>query len=352
MCDLSVIMPIYNVAAFLDEAIEAILTEKTCSMEVILVDDGSTDGCSLKVKKWKAKDPRVVTIHKKNGGAASARNAGIAVAKGRYLYFPDADDVVYAGYIKSMLMRMEEAGADLLMTGYVVSYADGHSYRVKPKPAIYEGQASIREHMGAYLDNMILAVPWNKLYRADLIKENGLSFPETDWDDLYFNLDVLEKADRVLVEPFSGYRYRRMREGSSTQSIYEGKLFEKRKDQFEKIKASYQSWGLYRKKEPLLYGYYAGRLIECIAYAQGEEDGGALLRRILADPDTKRAFRIGRPVSFPLSLCRLFLRISGHTGAAILGRFLFFMIKTHPKIVNSIKTRSVNGGVEEGTVHI
>ena len=89
---LSIITPVYNVEAYLDRCVKSILTQSYRNIEMILIDDGSTDGSSALCDKWAAEDSRVIVIHKANGGVSSARNAGLEVVKGEYLTFVDPDD--------------------------------------------------------------------------------------------------------------------------------------------------------------------------------------------------------------------------------------------------------------------
>ena len=91
---LSIISPVYNVESYLDRCIQSILTQSYYDIELILIDDGSTDGSSVLCDKWVVNDSRVKVIHKENGGVASARNKGLQIAKGEYVTFVDSDDLI------------------------------------------------------------------------------------------------------------------------------------------------------------------------------------------------------------------------------------------------------------------
>lgn len=91
---ISVVIPIYNVENYIDKCIETVIKQTYKNIEIILVDDGSTDNSGYKCEEWKKKDNRIVVLHKENGGLSSARNAGIDVAKGKYISFIDSDDYV------------------------------------------------------------------------------------------------------------------------------------------------------------------------------------------------------------------------------------------------------------------
>lgn len=105
---ISVIVPIYNVADYLDECVSSIVGQDLCDIEIILIDDGSSDGSAEKCDCWASKDERVVVVHKKNGGLSSARNAGLDICRGRWIRFVDSDDVLPL----DSLSRLVDAATD------------------------------------------------------------------------------------------------------------------------------------------------------------------------------------------------------------------------------------------------
>ena len=116
---LSVIVPVYNVKTYIDRCIQSILTQSFRDIELILIDDGSTDGSAKMCDEWAAKDNRIVVIHKKNGGVSSARNAGLEFFKGEYLTFVDPDDFVAPDtYAVNMKYLLEHHEVDILQYPY------------------------------------------------------------------------------------------------------------------------------------------------------------------------------------------------------------------------------------------
>ena len=105
---LSVIVPIYNVEQYLRECVESILASDYKNLEIILVDDGSSDNCGQICEEYKQKDDRIKVVHKENGGLISARKAGIEVATGYYITFVDGDDKIYPDYYQKAFDVMEE----------------------------------------------------------------------------------------------------------------------------------------------------------------------------------------------------------------------------------------------------
>ena len=115
-CRISIIIPVYNAEEYLDRCLESISEQSYMSYEVILVDDGSTDSSPLICDRYSATDPRFRTIHKRNGGVSTARNAGIDLAKGEYLMFVDSDDALLPEALERMMEGV--AGEDVVIGGY------------------------------------------------------------------------------------------------------------------------------------------------------------------------------------------------------------------------------------------
>lgn len=108
----SIIVPVYNVKPYLSRCVDSLLGQSYQNMELLLVDDGSTDGSEALCDEYAAQDARVRVLHKKNGGLSDARNAGVDAAKGEYLSFVDGDDWVSPYYIENLYRALEQAGAD------------------------------------------------------------------------------------------------------------------------------------------------------------------------------------------------------------------------------------------------
>ena len=110
---ISVIVPVYNVKAYLDRCVESLLGQSYKNLEIFLVDDGSTDGCGKVCDRYAAQDPRITVIHKKNGGLSDARNAALDAAQGEYYAFVDGDDWVSPYYVENLYRALRKADADM-----------------------------------------------------------------------------------------------------------------------------------------------------------------------------------------------------------------------------------------------
>ena len=114
----SIIMPIYNVSDYLKRSLDSIVEQDYENLDIILVDDGSTDGSGDICDAYRKKDSRILTLHKENGGQASARNVGLQYSRGELIAFIDSDDVVSPEYISRMLRVMQEKQCDIVQCGY------------------------------------------------------------------------------------------------------------------------------------------------------------------------------------------------------------------------------------------
>lgn len=166
--DISVIMPIYNYVDYISISIDSVLNQKTkYSFELILVDDGSTDGASYICDSYQGKDTRVRVIHQKNGGIGAARNTGLNNAKGKYIMFVDCDDYVHDDFIEMMLDEAYKTDVDVVICGYTLIKKKGGE-TLSEREILYSGK-----NIEGYKDSEDLimnyqGLPWNKIYNRSV----------------------------------------------------------------------------------------------------------------------------------------------------------------------------------------
>lgn len=173
---ISVIVPIYKVEAYLRHCVDSILAQTYAALEVVLVDDGSPDGCGDICDEYARADARVRVIHKRNGGLSDARNAGIEAATGAYFAFIDSDDCVHPRMLELLFAALTEADADIAMCGYQrVSELRRVYEPVRPcAPVVFARDAAILRQLDkAHSESMTVA--WNKLYRRAVFE--GVRYP-------------------------------------------------------------------------------------------------------------------------------------------------------------------------------
>lgn len=350
MCKISIITPVYGVENYLEKCIDSILKQTFRDFELIIVDDGSPDRCGEIADKYKEKDKRVKVIHKKNGGAPSARNIGIEEAQGEYFYFPDSDDWLEDNYLELLYKQAIETNAQLVISGYAMEYYENnkyHTYLVLPEEKQFLEQNKVRYNLHHYFDNMMIAVPWNKLYKASYIIDNQLRFPDLKWDDLHFNMEVIKNIEMVAISSAAGYHFFRSRKGSETTQVFDDMLYEKRKEQFEHILKVFKYWKIKNADIlSIIYGYYASRLIQCIQEvaisSKSKKEQKELIAQILKDPLSKKAFKYGKINSGYLKILVIPAKINNVTLCFFIGKVIGF-IKIHmPSLFYYLKAKSVN----------
>ena len=139
---ISVIVTVYNIREYLPKAVDSILSSTYQNLEVLLIDDGSTDGSERICDEYAKKDGRVRVVHQRNGGAYSARNTGLLEAKGDYLTFVDGDDWIEPQMYETLLAAMMEQDADLAVCRYRKIYENRRVDLSTPMAAVFEGQGS------------------------------------------------------------------------------------------------------------------------------------------------------------------------------------------------------------------
>lgn len=348
MPKISLITPVYNVENYLPKCLDSILNQTFSDFEVFVVDDGSTDSSGAIADRYAKKDPRIKVIHKENGGAPSARNAGIEKATGDYLYFPDSDDWLSSDYLEDLYSTAVKTGADLVISGYTMEYYESNkrqTYKVTTKDRFFDGKNTVRNNLHGYFDNMMMAVPWNKLYSAKHIKDNNLRFPDLKWDDLHFNMEVVRDINSVAISSSSGYHFFRSRPGSETTKVFDGMLFHKRKEQFKHILSVYKYWGV-RSKAIIetIYGYYAARLVQCIQEIASSDvpDKERRIKKILDDDLSKKALRYGKINSGILRIAAIPMRMGSVKGCLVIGKMMGFVKNNMAAFFYKLKSKSVN----------
>ena len=214
---ISVIVPVYNAGEYLETCVGSVLSQSYGDFELILVNDGSTDGSGERCEDFAGRDPRITVIHRENGGVSNARNIGLDAAKGEVITFLDCDDYILPGMYETLMGKMEEAGADIAVCTVMDDQEDGSVRKVDTgATTIISGSDALRRLVTGMGDNAghretIWFSVWNKLYDAKLFR-SGIRFdPETDSaEDVPVNLAAFAKAERIVYyeKPYYFWRWR------------------------------------------------------------------------------------------------------------------------------------------------
>lgn len=239
---LSIIVPIYNVQNYLEVCIDSILNQTFNEFEVILVNDGSNDKCSIMCDQYASTDNRIKVIHQENKGVSAARNVGIANSNGKYLLFIDPDDYVENQYCEELYKAIDANNRNLIICTFNKFYVtkneivrvDKVEWNTKSL-STYE-KVQKREFFSVYENNLLNPL-WNKIFDASVIKENNLEFIEEIQlgEDLLFILEYLTYIDGDLVILKTNLYNYMLSERESLIKKYHANLFEIIKYTFQKI---------------------------------------------------------------------------------------------------------------------
>lgn len=203
----SLVVPIYNTAGYLKKALTALTGQSYQNIEIICVDDGSTDGSLELVRAYASSDQRIKLLAQKHRGPASARNLGLDRATGKYLTFVDSDDWCEKTYVEKLLRGMEKEKADVVMGDFEVTYENGVKRPdfFMPKPFENRGRLSVQDNFYELVSNVIL---WGKLFKKSLVDKYGIRFPDgREHDDAAFVIQYLSVAKIYANVPEKLYNY-------------------------------------------------------------------------------------------------------------------------------------------------
>lgn len=204
----SIIVPIYNVEKYIHKCIDSILSQTFTDFELILVDDGSPDKCGEICEQYALKDNRIKVVHKENGGLSDARNAGIDVASGKYIYFIDSDDWISPNSIISLLNFAEDNQCEIVQGGFYYAYENQMLYsngkiKENSEPFCIDREEAMMELIK---NNYIKNFAWGKLYLTSIVKEHkflkGVYFEDSYWQHL-----IIHEITKYGIIPSPLYFY-------------------------------------------------------------------------------------------------------------------------------------------------
>lgn len=298
----SVVVPIYNVRAYLDRCVNSLLSQTLDGIEFILVDDGSPDGCGEIADKLALENSNIKVLHRENGGLGPARNSGIGIADGEYIGFVDSDDWVEPNMFEALYCAAKRVDADAVYCGYKV-YTNGIVASINRQPMagiLFEGEDEIfsfrRSFYGAApcrcKEDPTPVSVWVGLYRHDLICQNNISFLNIRSEDKFFNTQFCKTAERVFCIADTPYCYRKDEQPSITKSFKRGtvdellNLFERLLEMAYDEETDYRCESVIRAKRCILdYSRALICLIESTVTNSSEKR--AFISRVLGDKSVR-----------------------------------------------------------------
>ncbi len=280
----SIIMPVYNSRQYLTDAIDSILTQTFSDFELILVDDGSTDGSGALCDEIAKKDSRILVIHKENGGICSARNAGLNVAKGGYIAFCDNDDKYLPDLLKDNYELAINHNADIVRYKRlkISRKADGRLVKTSDELkrfAVLKGKEEIGKNY-RLIKSSFLAV-WTGLYKREMIEHYHIRFPEFmkfGQEDGSFNFDCYSRAKSILLNP-KIYYYWMQREDHSTTGKFHKNLIESMLYNMRKEWRLLENLDVYKYQSDSYFQCVRSCLVQVFAYIDQEKSPYNLIQK-------------------------------------------------------------------------
>lgn len=216
----SIIVPVYNVEKFLKKCVESLINQTYKNLEIILVDDGSTDSSGKLCDFLKTYDNRITVIHKENGGLSDARNVGLSVANGTYFTFIDSDDFISLDTIEKLYSSMQRYDCDIAVCNMIRIYEDETRipfYCPVKQLTVWEGQQRF--------ETLKQPSVCNKLFRSEILKD--ICFPKGKFYEDTFVYHVLAyRAKKIVLTGHEGYYYRSRKESILGQPQYTDRYFD------------------------------------------------------------------------------------------------------------------------------
>ncbi|MFR8226522.1 MAG: glycosyltransferase family 2 protein [Lachnospirales bacterium] len=283
----SIVVPVYNAERYILACAHALQRQDYQNLEIILVDDGSTDASPVICDRLAGEDSRIQVIHKKNGGVSSARNAGIEVASGSYLMFADSDDLPEKAWVSRMVALFERWNVELV----ICSFRTANSFQEAQMPINNESVTELvhaldRKRFLDALGYMIacratMFAPWNKLFSLDIIKKNNIRFEQgvNYGEDFLFNLQYLQYCNGIIETEEKLYNYI-MQNTESLEAKYKPDLFENQTKLYMTAKNFMINNQIYEGKNiRYLDLYYASHILQCIENQNNPQNKKSILER-------------------------------------------------------------------------
>ena len=224
---LSIVIPVYNIESYIGRCLDSLIVQTYSNLEIIVVDDGSTDNTLSIIKNYTKKDKRIFVIHKENEGVSIARLTGMKQAKGKYIGFVDGDDVVDSDMFEILMNNVREFNADISHCGYVMDFPDGHSdlYYGTRKKIVQDNETGLKDLLsGEFVEPGLC----NKVYKRELIESfinnQNMDYSIKNLEDLLTNFYLFSESNKSIYEDICLYHYILRSNSASTSILNEHKL--------------------------------------------------------------------------------------------------------------------------------
>jgi len=217
---ISVIVPVYNVERYLEECLNSIQHQTYTDIEVILVNDGSTDHSKMICERYCEEDSRFHLLNQENQGQSVARNVGVIASKGEYIAFVDSDDILQRNYLEKLMQYMTE-DVDIVESNFTVSKKEFLFEKSKETTILFEGNS--QEAVKIFPNHVLSVNPVTKLYRREIVE--AVPYPEgLIYEDIYCGIGMLKYIRKIIKIDYVGYYYRQHQASTMHQDFSPKKL--------------------------------------------------------------------------------------------------------------------------------
>ncbi len=254
---MSIIVPVYNSEVYLGTCLESLRGQTWPNLEIILVNDGSTDGSGRLCVAAARVDHRIRFLDRPNGGVSAARNSALAVARGDYLQFSDSDDRLTPDATETLVRAAQSTGADLVISHFFRVDGEKQAQRGHIKGERLLARQEFAQEMVKAPANYYYGTLWNKLYRRSIVEKQGLRFAEdVNWsEDFLFNLEYIRHVRLVAAVPKPLYYYHKRPGSLITSQATLRRVIRMKRDTFDYYKNLYQDLDLYDEQKAKVYRY-------------------------------------------------------------------------------------------------
>lgn len=279
----SVCVPVYNTERFLRRCLDSLVGQTLRSVEIVVVNDGSTDGSQAIVEEYAARDARIVHAVQANAGLGATRNAGLRLATGEYVAFLDSDDWAEPDLCERLYEEACRSGADVIVADYWVHYPEG-SQRAPFAVRHPDHLADRGTYLRAILERTVSGFSWNKLYRRTLLAERGLLFPLRDElenvEDQYYSLRAVHHAAAIsfVHRPLVHYHIH----SESIVQRYQRTLFRDQLALLDANRALFASTAAHEWALPAVESSFLNGVVSCALNESKESNPASLRKRVAA----------------------------------------------------------------------
>lgn len=318
---ISVICPVYNAEKYIDNMLDSVLSQDYKNIELVIVDDVSTDKTFEKILSRAQKDSRINLIENdENTGPGPAKNKAIKASNGDFICFIDGDDWIEQGMFSSMINKQAENDSDVVVVGYFQDYLDENNklkYSVTVLPPEIKNNCSTAEVFALLDAQKIFSFCWTKMFRASIIRDNNIKFPPLmHSEDFFFNIYILPYIKSTADVQKAFYHYIKPQHQTLTTGDYIDGFYELSNKRYEACKAYCESQNAFDGNiRSLISNTHLKHLSICLVYNCSEKskmkhkDRISFAKKILDDVNTKEAIEYCSPVSKSSKLLNTFFKM-------------------------------------------